>query len=177
LAHSIFKCSAASQRFNSVVVMGGAFNCPGNITPFAEFNVFADPDAAALVFERFANVKLIPLDITSQFALEEKTLKDAADAHGRLARLMYDSHRSFFEWYRENRRGSACHPHDSVAMVAALHPEAFEFSDASVHVELNEKARNYGQTTTSRNGTGSVSICTRADHDFVSREINRVLSK
>lgn len=37
-------------RAKSIVIMGGAVSGPGNITPLAEFNVYADPVAAARIF-------------------------------------------------------------------------------------------------------------------------------
>lgn len=48
----------------SVTVMGGALRVPGNINPYAEFNIATDPHAAAAVFAAGWPVTLVPLDVT-----------------------------------------------------------------------------------------------------------------
>jgi purine nucleosidase len=48
----------------SVTVMGGALRVRGNISPYAEFNIAADPLAAAAVFAAGWPVTLVPLDVT-----------------------------------------------------------------------------------------------------------------
>jgi inosine-uridine nucleoside N-ribohydrolase len=51
-------------RVPEVVIMGGAHD-HGNITPSAEFNIWADPEAAAIVFAAgFRKITLVPLDAT-----------------------------------------------------------------------------------------------------------------
>jgi len=49
--------------FRRITVMGGAVRGTGNVTPVAEFNVYADPEAAAVVFERVPEVTLLPWEI------------------------------------------------------------------------------------------------------------------
>jgi purine nucleosidase len=46
--------------FARIVTMGGAVHGRGNVTPAAEFNIYADPEAAALVFERTPELTLLP---------------------------------------------------------------------------------------------------------------------
>lgn len=53
-------------RARRVLVMGGALRVPGNITPAAEFNFYADPTAAQIVCQAGAELLLFPLDVTSQ---------------------------------------------------------------------------------------------------------------
>ncbi len=49
-----------------LIIMGGAIN-KSNITPSAEFNIWADPEAAAQVFGAgFSNITLVPLDATHE---------------------------------------------------------------------------------------------------------------
>jgi purine nucleosidase len=47
-----------------LVVMGGASHGEGNMTPAAEFNIYADPHAAALVFDSGLSITMVPLDVT-----------------------------------------------------------------------------------------------------------------
>lgn len=52
------------ERVPEIVIMGGA-HAWGNVTPAAEFNIWADPDAAASVFAAgFRRITLVPLDAT-----------------------------------------------------------------------------------------------------------------
>lgn len=60
-----------------IVVMGGAVDVPGNVTPSAEFNMHVDPDAAARVLSAGLPVDLVPLDATRQARLERAQLAQA----------------------------------------------------------------------------------------------------
>lgn len=53
------------RRARRLLIMGGALRFPGNITPAAEFNFYADPVAAEMVLAADANTVLFPLDVTS----------------------------------------------------------------------------------------------------------------
>ena len=62
------------QHLASLTIMGGGAHI-GNITPVAEFNIWADPEAAAVVFEKAAPVTMVGLDVTNKvvFGTEETT--------------------------------------------------------------------------------------------------------
>jgi inosine-uridine nucleoside N-ribohydrolase len=69
-----------AHRVPDLVVMGGS-HALGNVTPCAEFNVWADPEAAAMVFAAgFPQITLVPLDATHRALVSR-------DDCGRLARL------------------------------------------------------------------------------------------
>ena len=63
LALAMQKDSSIATMIGEVFVLGGAFHVPGNITPVSEYNIFADPEAAQIVFTSGASVTLVPLDI------------------------------------------------------------------------------------------------------------------
>ena len=52
-------------RPERIVLMGGAIGL-GNITPAAEFNIWADPEAAAIVFESGIDITMVGLDVTHE---------------------------------------------------------------------------------------------------------------
>ena len=65
LALALRREPAIARRVHRVVLMGGAFT-RGNITPAAEFNVYADPHAAEVVIRAPWQITLIGLDLTHQ---------------------------------------------------------------------------------------------------------------
>jgi len=46
--------------------MGGAITAMGNVTHAAEFNMWADPEASALIFQNFKNIELVSWEVSSQ---------------------------------------------------------------------------------------------------------------
>ena len=73
LARLIQKNPAAFAAIDELVSMGGAFKSHGNCSPVAEYNYWADPDAAALVYETAAMqnrlIHMVGLDVTRQIVL------------------------------------------------------------------------------------------------------------
>ena len=73
-------------RLAGLTIMGGGVN-KGNVTAVAEFNIWADPEAAAVVFDSEITVRMAPLDLTLQVLMTEPHVAEAArsgDAHVKL---------------------------------------------------------------------------------------------
>src|SRR6266702_4358332 len=61
-----------AQQVREVVIMGGALRVPGNDTPAAEFNIYADPDAAHIVLHAGWPIRLVSLDVTMLTLLQRQ---------------------------------------------------------------------------------------------------------
>jgi inosine-uridine preferring nucleoside hydrolase len=57
--------------------MGGSYT-RGNVTPAAEFNIFVDPEAAAVVFEAGWPLTMVGLDVTQRALAGEQVLQRIA---------------------------------------------------------------------------------------------------
>ena len=66
LAHAIERDPTWAKRIAGISIMGGSTDV-GNATRVAEFNIFADPEAAAKVFESGAEITMCGLNLTHQF--------------------------------------------------------------------------------------------------------------
>ena len=66
LAVALVKAPEIVPAIEEVVLMGGAYFEVGNITPAAEFNIYVDPEAAAVVLACGAPITMLPLDVTHQ---------------------------------------------------------------------------------------------------------------
>jgi purine nucleosidase len=124
-------------KAKAVVVMGGAVAEPGNVTPTAEFNFFADPDAAKLVLASTGSVVLIPLDVTHRVGIPE------ADIVARLAHEGTERTR-FFEQATQavvnfgKRTGGyeGLYLHDPTAVAFVLRPDLFGVETLFADVEV-----------------------------------------
>ncbi|MFZ6776842.1 nucleoside hydrolase [Undibacterium sp. Ji83W] len=83
------------KRARQLLIMGGALRCPGNVTPAAEFNFYADPVAAEIVITAEASIVLFPLDVTHQVVMSPEWIQSFStiDTHcGRLAADMLEAY-------------------------------------------------------------------------------------
>ena len=66
IAMALVKTPDIAERIAELVVMGGTCSELGNVTPAAEFNIYVDPHAAAIVLDSGIPITMIPLDVTHQ---------------------------------------------------------------------------------------------------------------
>ena len=124
-----------AERLGPVVVMGGARAEGGNITPSAEFNVWADPDAAAVVFGSGCPVVAFGLDATHQVrATEDRIVAieaiDSAAVRATAAMLRFSQRveREVVGW-------DSAPLHDPCPIAWLIRPALFETKACRIEVE------------------------------------------
>ena len=135
IARAFIRDPELSALVGQIVIMGGTVSGPGNITPAAEFNMYCDPVAAQVVFRSPSTKTLIPLDVTNRIELSYDLFHKLPDESTRVGRLLRQVLPPVFRGYRQQFGLEGIHVHDTVTLMATLHPELFVTKSMAGDVE------------------------------------------
>jgi inosine-uridine nucleoside N-ribohydrolase len=121
-------------RPERIVLMGGAI-AEGNVTPAAEFNIWADPEAAARVFGSGLDLTMIGLDVTHK-ALMRDEHAERLRASGRTGRMVAELYDFFSRFHAETYGFEGAPIHDAVAIAYVFRPDLVETAHRHVAVEF-----------------------------------------
>lgn len=139
IAMALLREPRIAPRLKEIVLMGGGFFEGGNITPAAEFNVFVDPHAAAIVFGAGIPIVMMPLDVTHR-ALSTPARIAAIGGIGNRAGQAVAQMLSFSERFDLAKYGAAGAPlHDPCVTAYLVRPELFKGRHANVEIETRSE--------------------------------------
>lgn len=171
------------------VLMGGAFRVEGNTTPFSEWNVHCDPEAASACFRAWtaairtdpttARMTAMGLDVTETAVIgppELDALAAATAAKPALQRTLVDALRFYFEFHEQYDGFYGAHIHDPFVAACALDPGLITTVEpASVDIDTSggpEDGRTIADWTST---TPNADVVTEARADvFLERLLARV---
>ncbi len=123
LAIALLREPAIAQAVAGCVVMGGTGKGPGNVTPIAEYNIWADPEAARIVFESGLPLTLVGWDISRASAvIDPETAAELRAIGSELARFAVDIQGVVTDFAHHVTKLSGFDLPDPIAMAVALDP-------------------------------------------------------
>lgn len=125
------------DRIAEIVVMGGSLGL-GNTTASAEFNMWADPEAAAIVFESGLPLRMAGLDVTHQALMLPDDVA-ALEGLGTRAGMVFADLMRFFAIHHRDRYGWDGPPiHDAVAVAWLIDPSLVGSQPMRVDIDTSD---------------------------------------
>ncbi len=174
LARLVERHKPAAERLAGIVAMGGAVRESGNVTPFAEFNIAADPEAADIALRAGIPLTLVPLDVTRKVGVGREFCDTLTAKGGRTAKISA----ALIEAYlrnialRRQAKGLAPPPgerptfplHDPCVVLHAIDPSLFRSERLPIRVVMDGSERN-GQTIIDEADGVMIEVLTQAQKD------------
>ncbi|MDD6366308.1 MAG: nucleoside hydrolase, partial [Stecheria intestinalis] len=132
-AIAFFKYPDLKQYLKRILIMGGAA-VGGNSTPAAEFNIWADPEAAQAVFQSGVEIVMCGLDVTSRAGLSKEEVEELDHYPNAACRLFRSCTELARKLYSEHHNDTLL-IHDACPVIYAAHPEYFTGTKAGVVIE------------------------------------------
>ena len=152
----LFYPDLVKEKVNEIVLMGGGYAF-GNSTGAAELNIYADPEAAQVVFSFGKPVVMCGLDVCHKAYIKKEENERFAAYDTKCARLFYSLTDNVFAWHDQHpeisdsdRGHDGAVIYDTVPVIYLLHPEIFETKKVPISVECGSDMCDGATVCTSR---------------------------
>jgi purine nucleosidase len=131
-------------KVKSVIAMGGCLRKPGNISAYAEANIYGDAEASDMVVKAGFHMMLVGLDVTTETFLtgEDLTLLEKYCSKENLPVVKYiqSALQVYFKFYYDTMGCvDRCVLHDPLAMILAENPSLGEYRFIRARVEHEQE--------------------------------------
>ncbi len=131
-------------KIKQIVLMGGAYGI-GNWTPAAEFNIYADPEAAHVVFSSGVPIVMMGLDLTNQTICTPEIIERMERLGNRAGKLFGDIMRFTLVTQKIVNGLEAGPVHDVTAVAYLIDPTLFTVKPMFTEVDIS-RGPSYGRT-------------------------------
>ncbi len=154
LAHLIQADPQAFACMDTLISMGGNYRSSGNCSPVAEYNYWADPHAASLVFQEMQNqhklIHMIGLDVTREIVLTPNLLTYMERLNPKQGAFIRKITKFYFDFHWQWEHLIGCVINDPLAVAYCLDPTLCKGFDAYVQIECSGICE--GQSVVDTNG-------------------------
>lgn len=181
IATALSMDNSIAEKVKACVIMGGVGKGRGNVTPISEYNFWADPEAAKIVFESGMPIKMVGWDISRKYAV----FGDAEVAQLRkigtpLANFCVDIQATLIDYAKSVSHLNGFDLPDPIAMAIALDPSiATKTQKAFVSILVNDDFSRGQSAIDYVNATGNppnAEIVLRADSQKFQKLLHQSLS-
>lgn len=139
LACALIQAPEIANAIKEVVIMGGGMQVTGNVTPSAEYNIYADPHAAEIIYKSGLKTITIGLDVTHQVLASTARIEHIKSIPNKVAQTAADilGPYSFFDAQKYGTDGGPLHDPCTIAYV--LEPELFQTKFCNIEVETSSE--------------------------------------
>ena len=157
-------------KAGEIVQMGGAIGVPGNTGPWAEFNIFVDPEAAAEVLATGVPMRLVPLDVTHRIILMRDELKRLAGLRdSRIFQFIREITVLYFDYQQKKTGLKGAYLHDPTAIAAAMEPNLFIWEPVTIEVRTDDEQRGRTVASPASGAKAKHWVATEVDYQQVLR--------
>ena len=157
---------ALAERIPRIVMMGGAY-AEGNVTPSAEFNIYADPEAARIVFQSGIPITMVGLEVTAQALVTMEDAERIRELDTPASRVAAGLIAEEVQWFVDHLGWSGGQIYDACAVAACIEPDVITTQAMHVDIEL------HGELTRGRTVCDSTGLHGRAPNVDVGVAIDR----
>ena len=125
-----------TSKVKSIVIMGGGVFSGGNVTEFAEANIWNDPHAADEVFAADWEVILIGLDVTQKVVCAHSDFSKLANKAPVIGGFLAQATDFYIKFYQEAVGINGCQMHDPITVIATIYPDLFTYEYHPIEVCL-----------------------------------------
>ena len=179
LANALAKNPETLKHTDKLIIMGGAFSARGNITKFAEFNAYNDPEALKIVLDSAqkygVETVIIPIEVCQKVTLSYAELQ-TLEASMTALPAIHDIVKPYIDYYvtdAEHGGFNGAVMYDLLVPLYLAKPDLFETKTARVDVALTSEER--GQTSANDDDTSSIRVCFDVDGERAKKLIMEYL--
>ena len=135
---------AILDKIQEIVLMGGSFGL-GNVTPAAEFNIWADGEAAHVVFNSGVKVKMMGLDVTRKVLCLPSVIERMRKIDNRASRLFVDMMEFFNTGQKATFGWEGAPLHDPTTIAYLIDPSVVKLDNMHTDIDIRS-TQSYGRT-------------------------------
>ena len=155
---------------DKIIIMGGAFQCKGNVSTWAEFNIFDDPVAAGEVFSIDIPMYVVGLDVCNAVSISRKELPWPLYTNGsRGQEICKNILSSWFSFHNDKDIYPLCDP---LALISCLYPEVVEYVQSEITVV--QSGNEVGRTLIT-SGIRNINIAKSVDGELAKNRLAELL--